>query len=132
MALYLDSSALVKLVTVEDESDELDAFVADREIVSSEVARTELLRAVGRRHAGLVEAAEDFLDDMSLMPVDRLVTTAAGLIRPWTVRSLDAIHLASARMLNPGLEALVTYDRRMADAGRDLGLRTLAPGSKSE
>jgi predicted nucleic acid-binding protein len=132
MSLYLDSSALVKLVTVEDGSKELDSLVADREIVSSEVARTELLRAVARRHASLVAAAEDLLDDMSLMPVDRIVTMAAGWIRPWSVRSLDAIHLASARMLDPGLEALVTYDRRMADAGRDLGLRTLAPGSKAE
>jgi predicted nucleic acid-binding protein len=131
MAVYLDSSALVKLVTIEKESDELDAFVADREIVSSEVARTEVIRAVARRHGSLVEAAEDLLDDVSLMPVDRLVTMAAAWIRPWTVRSLDAIHLASARMLNPGLEALVTYDQRMADAGRDAGLRVLAPGSTS-
>jgi predicted nucleic acid-binding protein len=130
MALYLDSSALVKLVAVEAESDELDTFVNDREIVSSELARTEVMRAVSRRYEGLVESAEDFLEDLSLMPIDRLVTRAAAWVRPWTIRSLDAIHLASAKMLNPGLEALVTYDRRMVEAGRLAGLPVLSPGDK--
>ena len=130
MAVYLDSSALVKMVAVEAESDELDAFVGNREIVSSELARTEVMRTINRRYAGLVEPAEDFLDELSLMPIDRLVTMAAAWIRPWTVRSLDAIHLASAKMLEPGLEALVTYDRRMLDAGRLAGLRIASPGDK--
>jgi uncharacterized protein len=128
MALYLDSSALVKLVAVEAESDELDDYVGDREIVSSELARTEVLRAIRRRHAGLVEAAEDFLAELSLMPVDRFITTGAAWVRPWSVRSLDAIHVASASQLRPGLEALVTYDRRMVDAAREAGLRVTSPG----
>jgi uncharacterized protein len=132
MALYLDSSALVKLVAIEAESEELDAYVGEREIVSSELARTEVLRAVRRRHAGLVEAAEDFLEDLSLMPVDRFVTTSAAWVRPWEVRSLDAIHVASAAQLRPGLEAVVTYDRRMIDVAREAGLRVTSPGDKFE
>jgi predicted nucleic acid-binding protein len=118
-------------VTVEEETDELDAYVGDREIVSSELARTEVLRAVRRRHAGLVEAAEDFLADLSLMPIDRFVTTSAAWVRPWSLRSLDSIHVASAAQLRPGLEALVTYDRRMIDAAREAGLRVTSPGEKS-
>jgi predicted nucleic acid-binding protein len=132
MAIYLDSSALVKLVAIERESDELDAFVGDREIVSSEIARTEVVRAVARRHAGLIESAEDLMAGLSLMPVDRLITMSATWVRPWSVRALDAIHVASARALEPGLEALVTYDKRMLEAARVVGLPVASPGNASE
>lgn len=130
MSVYLDTSALVKLVAVEKESDALESFLDGRRIVSSQIARTELIRAVARRHAALVQPAEDLLGDMSLLAVDRMLTTGAAWVRPWTVRSLDALHLASARQLGPGLEALVTYDRRMIEAGRLAGLAVASPGDK--
>jgi predicted nucleic acid-binding protein len=131
MALYLDSSALVKLVAVEKESDELEAYIGGREIVSSEIARTEVVRAVARRHAGLAEAAEDLLADIGLVVVNTVVTMAAAWIRPLTVRSLDALHVASARRLEGDLEALVTYDRRMIEAGQMAGLPVASPGASA-
>jgi predicted nucleic acid-binding protein len=128
MALYLDSSALVKLVAVEKESDELEAFVGNRRIVSSEIARTEVVRAVVRRHVALAELAEDLLADMSFIVVDTVATMSAAWVRPWSVRSLDALHIASAKQLRGNLEALVTYDQRMIEAGREAGLPVASPG----
>ena len=128
MALYLDSSALVKLIAVEKESDDLEAYVEGREIVSSEIARTEVVRAVARRHAGLAEAAEDLLADIGLVAVNTVVTMAAAWVRPLTLRSLDAVHVASARRMEGDLEALVTYDQRMVDAARAAGLPVASPG----
>jgi len=131
MALYLDSSALVKLIAVEKESDKLEAYIGGREIVSSEIARTEVVRAVVRRHAGLGEAAEDLLADLGLVVVNTVVTMAAAWIRPMTLRSLDALHVASARRLEGDLEALVTYDRRMIEAGQMAGLPVASPGGQA-
>ena len=70
MALYLDTSALVKLIADEDESDDLLDFVGDDEIVSSLVARTELVRAVARKHERFIEAAEALLSDLTYVAVD--------------------------------------------------------------
>ena len=129
MPLYLDTSALVKLVITEKESDELRAFVGDREIVSSQIARTELIRAVGRWDEAFLGAAEDLVDELVLLKVDRVLTISAAWIRPWEVRSLDALHVASAQALADGLDALVTYDARMAEAGRRAGLPVASPGA---
>lgn len=131
MALYLDSSALVKLVAVEKESDELEAYIDGREIVSSEIARTEVVRAAARRDAGLTEAAEDLLADVGLVTVNTVVTMAAAWIRPLALRSLDAVHVASARRLEGDLEALVTYDQRMIEAGQLAGLPVASPGASA-
>jgi predicted nucleic acid-binding protein len=131
MALYLDTSALVKLVAVERQSEQLEDFVGERRIISSQIATTELIRAIARRHAGLMEAAEDLVADMSLLAVDEELTTAAAWILPWSVRSLDALHLASAQSLGAALEAMVTYDKRMAEAGRTVGLRVMSPGDEA-
>jgi len=129
MPLYLDTSALVKLVITEKESDELRAFVGDREIVSSQIARTELIRAVGRWDEAFLGAAEDLVDELVLLKVDRVLTISAAWIRPWEVRSLDALHVASAQALADGLDALVTYDARMAEAARRAGLPVASPGA---
>jgi len=128
MPLYLDTSALVKLVITEKESDELRAFVGDREIVSSQIARTELIRAVGRWDEAFLGAAEDLVDELVLLKVDRVLTISAAWIRPWEVRSLDALHVASAQALADGLDALVTYDRRMIGAATRAGLPVASPG----
>ena len=131
MALYLDTSALVKLVVEEKQSEELREFVGDRAMVSSQISRTELIRVVHRAEPHRVEEAEDLLADMTLFAVDRLLTAQAAWVRPPTLRSLDAIHVASAAALEADLEALVTYDRRMLDAGRMAGLPVASPGDKA-
>ena len=72
MALYLDTSALVKLVADEAESRDLAAFVGDDEIISSLITRVELVRAVARKHERLIEQAEDLLAVMSFVAVIRM------------------------------------------------------------
>ena len=128
MSVYLDSSALVKLVVEEPESEDLRTFVGDRVVVSSTVARTEVIRAVARAEPERVSAAEKVLAETSLIIIDGPLASAAAWVEPASIRSLDAIHLATARRLEVGLEALVTYDRRMVEAARMAGLRVASPG----
>ncbi|HVE31412.1 MAG TPA: type II toxin-antitoxin system VapC family toxin [Mycobacteriales bacterium] len=131
MSIYLDSSALVKLVVEEPESEDLRTFVGDRVVVSSMVARTEVIRAVARTEPERVGAAEKVLAETSLIIIDGPLASAAAWVEPASIRSLDAIHLATAQRLEVGLEALVTYDRRMVDAAQMAGLRVASPGDKS-
>ena len=131
MSIYLDSSALVKLVVEEPESEDLRTFVGDRVVVSSMVARTEVIRAVARTEPERVGAAEKVLAETSLIIIDGPLASAAAWVEPASTRSLDAIHLATAQRLEVGLEALVTYDRRMVDAAQMAGLRVASPGDKS-
>jgi len=128
MAVYLDTSALVKLVADEAESRDLAAFVGDDEIISSLITRVELVRAVARKHERLIEQAEDLLAGMSYVAVNRLTTGEAAWVQPWTLRSQDAVHVASAIRLREGVRALVTYDDRMVHAGRLAGLEVASPG----
>lgn len=131
MSIYLDSSALVKLVVEEPESEELRTFVGDRLVVSSTVGRTEVIRAVARTEPERVGAAERVLAETSLIIIDGPLASAAAWVEPASIRSLDAIHLAAAQRLEVGLEALVTYDRRMVDAAQMAGLRVASPGDES-
>jgi uncharacterized protein len=128
MALYLDTSALVKLVVRESESDELRTFVGAREMVSCQIARTELIRAIAREQPRSVPDAEDLIAEMTLIALNRLLTAQAAWVKPPVLRSLGALHVATAASLAGDLEALVTYDRRMAEAGQMAGLPVASPG----
>jgi predicted nucleic acid-binding protein len=133
---YTDSSALVKLVRDEPESSALRVFLADADLVSSELILTEIPRAV-RRAAGddpalpldlLLERARAVLEAVALRPLDRAFLAAAGALAEPALRALDAIHVASAVDLHP-VDTFVTYDERQAAAARLAGLRTMAPGT---
>jgi hypothetical protein len=132
---YADSSALVKLVREEAESSPLRAFLDDADLVSSELALTEIPRAVHRAAAQdpalplelLLERAGGLVDAIALRPIDRALLVGAGALSEPALRTLDAIHVASAVDLSP-IEAFVTYDERQAAAARLAGLRTMAPG----
>ena len=129
-ALYLDTSAFVKVVVEEDGSGALRTFLADHRArrVSSTLLRTEALRAV--RHLGpeALAAVRDGLRRIDLIGIDDRVLDAAGVLDPRVLRTLDAIHLATALSVGDDLEAIVTYDARMIEAARLLGLPTRAPG----
>lgn len=137
MALfYGDASALVKLVRDEPESDALRAYVADSDLVTCELALTEIPRAIRRAAAldpelpldDLLRRSGDLLDAVALLPIDRVVLAAAGAITEPALRALDAIHAAAA--IDVGhIDAFVTYDRRQGAAARLAGLRTAAPGT---
>jgi predicted nucleic acid-binding protein len=126
--LYLDSSALVKLVVREPESDALRAYLAhDPERVTSSLSRTEVLRAIRPVGPAAVELARRLLRRINLVRLDDALLDAAGLLEPVLLRSLDAIHLATAQLVAPDLDAVVTYDRRMAQAAAALGFAVAAP-----
>ena len=128
-ALYLDSSAFVKTVVDEPAAPSLRAFLArdGSRRVSSALLRAEALRAV--RHLGpeALAAARDGLRRIDLILVDDRILDAAGVLEPAILRTLDAIHLATALAVGDDLGAIVTYDMRMAAAAGTLGLPTVSP-----
>lgn len=134
--IYADSSALVKLVMREAGSDSLRAYLADAELVSSELVLTEIPRAIRRAAAldpllpaeSLMECAAEVIDSIALRAVNRDLLAGAGALSEPSLRALDAIHVASAVGLTP-IESFVTYDGRQAAAARLAGLRTISPGA---
>ncbi|MGE0878212.1 MAG: type II toxin-antitoxin system VapC family toxin [Acidimicrobiia bacterium] len=129
MAYYLDTSALTKLVVAEPETTALRGWLAaaDRDPVSCDLARTELLRAVRRVAPDRAVRAREVLDALTLLPVATSVFEAAGRLDPALLRSLDAIHLAAALDIGDELEGLVSYDERLAEAARSNGVAVIAP-----
>jgi predicted nucleic acid-binding protein len=124
---YLDASALVKLVVRERESRALRSFLRSRTWVSSAVSRTELLRAVRRHDARLLKEARTVIETVELVSLDDQILDAAARVDPPTLRTLDAIHLASALAFEGDLDSFVTYDFRMADGARFAGIVVEVP-----
>lgn len=128
MATYLDSSAIVKLAVREPESLALRRYLRRRQpLVSSALARTEVLRALLPAGDEAVARGRHVLQRLDLVRVNDRILNAAGVVRPPELRSLDAIHLATAQELGDELAALVTYDDRMVTAARRLGCRIVQP-----
>ena len=129
MALtYLDSSAIVKLAVAEPESAALRRHLRRRRpLVSSALARTEVLRALLPAGASAVSAGRSVLADIELARINDRVLALAATLEPAEMRTLDAIHLATAHRFGSELGQLVTYDDRMLAAAARLGIRTAAP-----
>lgn len=135
--LYLDSSAIVKLILEEPESDALSRAIRGATRLSSELALAEVPRGVARGALGgppdefrrLVVAAEAMVARLALVELTRAVLTDAGTIGPRRLRTLDAIHVASARSLGDSLGSFVSYDGRQLEAASKAGLPVLSPGA---
>lgn len=127
---YLDSSAIVKFAVVERESGALMAWRTqlgpDDVLMTCELAVTEVLRAV-RRVEGDIEIALAHLGSLAQVVIDRDLLLAAGQLEPAGLRTLDAIHLTAAAAAREELVGVVTYDDRMSDAARHLGLAVYSP-----
>ena len=124
-ALYLDSSAIVKLVLPEPETAALVARLCDDpEVISSALARVEVLRALKRIKAtpAVWRQADRVLDRIALVRIDDAVVDSAAAMDPAELRSLDAVHLATALGIGERLAGLVTYDSRLRDAADRAGL----------
>lgn len=127
-ATYLDSSAIVKLVVEEPQSAALRRYLRRRRpLVSSALARAEVLRALLLEGEAGTARAHAVLARIDLIRVNDCVLNAAGALLPPDLRSLDAIHLATAGQLGQDLGQVVTYDERMADAARQLGMKAASP-----
>lgn len=125
---YIDSSALVKLVAREAESAALRRFLRRRSpLVASALARTEVNRAVLGLGERFHRRANDVLSRIDLVRVSNDVLDAAGVLQPATLRSLDAIHLATAALFDATLSGLITYDSRMAGAAQSYGWTVSSP-----
>jgi uncharacterized protein len=126
--VYLDSSAFVKLVLPEPETRALLAALEGVErLVASEILEIEALRAT-RRGGGDTVAARSQLGAVRLLPLSSEIRRRASELEPPSVRSLDAIHLATALSLGERLGGLYTYDERMSCTAREAGLDVQAPG----
>lgn len=129
--LYLDSSALVKLILSEAESAALlESLAAWPACVTSELARVEVMRAARRTsmEPAVEQRAEEVISGVHLLKIDSDILERAARLEPRGLRSLDAIHLASALSLGDDLGAIVIYDGGLAGAATALGLKVLAPG----
>ncbi len=135
--VYFDTSALIKLIRVELDSDSLRDWIDKRQHgdmawVSSALILTEVPRALRRVSPGSpLPDFESVLGRFTLRNIDEEILIQAGTYADPTLRSLDAIHLATARSLADAapeqFEAVMTYDKRLASAAEADGLPVLAP-----
>ena len=126
--LYLDASALVKLVVSEPETGTLESELASwPSRVSSVIVEVELRRAVYRERRAL-EHAEAVVESLTLVQLGEGLRRAAGQVGSPGLRSLDAIHLATALSLADDLGAFCCYDRRLSADAEAAGLTVLSPG----
>jgi len=131
---YVESSALAKLVLGETEEPALRAWlVGDQELVTSLLAVAEVRRAVNRAvdpaHVRDPARLHDAFRRVTFLAIDRQVIDAAARLQPTTLRTLDAIHVASALQLGSEVRSVVTYDRRLAAAALAAGLPVASPGA---
>jgi uncharacterized protein len=133
--LYLDASAVVKLITEEPESAELIEAITDGRLVSSELVIAEVPRAMRRIAADgqagelvdLVARGDSVLATLALVPLGRDVLTLAGALTLPTLRALDAIHVATSLLLDD-LGLFISYDARQLRAAAEAGLAIASPG----
>jgi predicted nucleic acid-binding protein len=131
--IYLDSAALVKLVRTESESAALVTWLNDRSeepLVASALVEVELPRALRRAQPGVLGSVAGVLARVNRVEINAAVRATAGAYPDARVRSLDAIHLATAELLvasGKAISAFVTYDKRLATAAGQVGLLVEAP-----
>lgn len=130
MLHYLDTSAFVKLVVTEDYSAQLVDWVRTSKpvFVSSDLMSVEAQRAARRHSARALAAVRERLGFVTLIRLTPDICARASDVDPTIMRSLDALHLATALEFGEALGGVVTYDARMSDAADRLGLAVIAPG----
>ncbi|WP_280343527.1 type II toxin-antitoxin system VapC family toxin [Nocardia neocaledoniensis] len=130
--LYFDTSALVKLVHRERETDALVDWLVDRSEVpwmTSALTEVELVRAVRVAAPQDLVGVPGVLARVDRIDIDPIVRANATAMSPPTVRSLDAIHLATAQELSADLDAFLTFDKRLGEAAELAGLVWMSPGA---
>lgn len=123
---YLDASALVKLVIAEADSlAMLRWYLESERVITSRIGLIETERAVARRDHDTVRLRA-VLDQIEVFDLDDDIGRRAGALVPASLRTLDAIHVATALAIG-ALDAFVTYDDRQAEAARTVGLPVVRP-----
>lgn len=125
---YVDASALAKLVLDEPGSVAMRHWYVETErALCSRIGIVETRRAAGRR-AHDPDHLEVILRSLEVVEFDSAIATRASAVAPTTLRTLDAIHIGSAVALGAAIDSFVTYDDRLADAARAIGLPVIRPG----
>jgi predicted nucleic acid-binding protein len=126
--IFLDSSAIVKLAVEEPESTALRRYLRRRRpLVSSALARAEVARALLPFGEAALRRGQDVLSRLELIRINDRILAVAGSLQPAELRTLDAIHLATAQQLEADLARLITYDERMGAAAQAIGWSVVAP-----
>jgi predicted nucleic acid-binding protein len=133
MAYYIDTSALVKMLVIEQHSTELVTWVQSMNptFAASDLLRIEALRSARRLGSRVVRATRDALRFVNFIALSSEVCELAADLEPAVLRSLDAAHVASALIIGDDLEGVLTYDERLAEGCANLGLNVVAPGVTS-
>ncbi len=127
-AVYLDTSAFMKLAMPEPESAALRGYLRQWRVrVSAALLCTEALRAASRTSPMRMAIVRKLLGGIVLLDLDRALLERAGTLLPLDLRSLDALHVAAALSLGADLGELITYDTRMAVAAQAQGLVVTSP-----
>ncbi|HUK70590.1 MAG TPA: type II toxin-antitoxin system VapC family toxin [Streptosporangiaceae bacterium] len=126
--IYIDTSAVLKLVHPEPESGALRAWLAGHpdDLVSSALVRTEARRALLRNDPGALPGLPAILSVIAQIPVSETVLDSAAMFPDPLLRSLDAIHLASAQSIT-AVTAVLAYDMHLIGAVRNAGLAVASP-----
>ena len=130
MSWYADSSVILKLLIVEKESADLTDFI-DFTIKSSVLTRVEVIRVLYKIAPEKIARAQVILTGIDLTPVNPAVLSVAENFAPsMTLKSLDAIHIATVIFLDKSVEGVVTYDRQMIANAKLLGIKVVSPGMR--
>jgi predicted nucleic acid-binding protein len=125
--LYVDSSAFVKLLVDEPESEALEAYMRGSDLLTSVLTLIEVHRSVRRSDSQRDISVGDVFDGVQIRALDDEVVDQASALQPLALRTLDAIHLATALDLRSELDAFITYDVRLAEAARTQRLPVVSP-----
>ena len=125
--IYLDTSAFVKTVWNEAESAALGKKIGDAELVSSALLSIEARRSTLRVGAHFMPRTDLLLAEVTLVELTPSLLESAGRLPDPTLRSLDAIHVATALLVRNEVDVVISYDRRMLAAAAAHGLPTAAP-----
>lgn len=129
MALYVDTSAFLKLVVAEADSGALRTWVEriNEDLVASDLLRAEALRAARRHSPAALAQARILLDGLTLVAVSTDICERAAELDPSILRTLDALHLATALTLGDQLRCVLTYEDRLTSACTAHGIPVIAP-----
>lgn len=126
--IYIDTSALLRVIFPDDTTPALQRYLGrDPALVSSALLRVEARRGTVRRAPLRLPQVDVVLSEVEVVGIGDAVVESAGRLSDPNLRSLDAIHLATALLINEDVDALLTYDIRLADAARAHGLEVVSP-----
>lgn len=127
--IYIDTSALLRVVFPDDMTPAVERLLDDprTELISSSLLWVEARRGTARRAPRRLPRVDLLLDRVQAVGIGDAVVESAGHLPDPLLRSLDAIHLATALLIREDVDALLTYDERLADAARSHGLPVAAP-----